>query len=455
MIIGSFSSKILAFLIVPFYTSILSTEEYGIIDLISTSVNLVIPFFTVLMAEAILRFCLDNNYEKNNLFTTGLITIFVGSVPLSILSSIIIPFTIIRGYTILFLIYYYAYVIHNYIAQFCKGINHVATFTISSIINTFSFLILNVFFLAYLDLNIKGYLYALILSNLISTLYIILIERVWKYISHFNKEYFKEMVRYAIPLVPNSVSWWVSNSSDKYLMTYICGISASGIYSVAYKVPSLFSTISSIFVSAWQLSAVDDFGTDESKKFFSNIYNLYSSFNIVIVSVIILISKFLSTLLFSNEFSQAWRFVPILLIAYLFNAMSGFVGTVFTTAKITRPLLTSTLIAAIANVIINIVLIPFIGGLGAGIATFISYFLVWIIRLKESHKIIKLNIDYKRDVTCYCLIIMEIILIEINSLSVYIVAFITTLVILIIERHIFTLVYSQISKHLIHFLHRG
>ncbi|MCQ4991499.1 oligosaccharide flippase family protein, partial [[Clostridium] symbiosum] len=82
-------------------------------------------------------------------------------------------------------------------------------------------------------------------------------------LSAIDKDKRREKIRYAIPLIPNSISWWISNSSDKLIVSYVCGVAANGIYYVSYKIPSLITTCSSIFFKAWQISAVDGFGSEE------------------------------------------------------------------------------------------------------------------------------------------------------------------------------------------------
>ena len=91
----------------------------------------------------------------------------------------------------------------------------------------------------------------------------------------FDKNLAKEMLRYAIPMMPNSLSWWISNSSDKYIVTWFCGTAVTGIYSVAYKMPSMISVVVQIFYNAWSISAVDGFGSEETLKFYNSIYKKY------------------------------------------------------------------------------------------------------------------------------------------------------------------------------------
>ena len=177
----------------------------------------------------------------------------------------------------------------------------------------------------------------------------------------------------------------------------------------------MFSIISTIFMSAWQISAIEDFGSEQSRRFFGEIYRSYSSLNNIVVSVLICLTRFIAGFLFSKDFYQGWEYVPILVAAYLFYAMAGFLGTIYTAAKKTKMVFISTVIAALTNIILNFVLIPIWGGIGAAIATFFSYFVVWLVRLIDSRKIIIIEINVIKDVLAYIIIFVQILLMMQNS----------------------------------------
>ena len=419
--IGNFASKILSFFMVPFYTAVLTTNEFGVADLMTTTVNMILPFFTLLVSEALLRFSLENSYDKTSVCSTGLVLLIVGTSFFLLLSPLIFLFKSLSSFYLLFVLYYLVTAIHTAIAYFSRGVEKVKVYSVAGVLHTFVFILLNIFFLLGLKIGVTGYLLSMILSSVVSSLYLVLGARLYKYVSFrkFDKRLLNEMLSYSLPLIPNSLSWWISNSSDKYILTFICGISVTGIYSVSQRIPSLFATVSTIFMGAWQISAYEDFGTKESEAFFSNVYRCYSSFNTLMVSFLICFTKPLAGILFSNEFYNGWKFVPILLIAFLFHSMSGFIGTVYTSAKKTKMIFYTTLLAASINVLFNIILISFIGGQGAAIATFFSYFVIWLVRMINSYKILKLKWNVAGDIISYIILIIQIILILSDAGIIY------------------------------------
>jgi len=406
MVLGNFSSRILSFLFLPLYTAILSTEEYGISELMTTTVNLIIPFFTLLMTEAITRFALDKETDKKQVFSCSIYVCLIGV----ILVSIGAPFFltgVLKDYVFLFVLFYICNVFHVLVFHFVKGIERITILTVAGVVGTVTVIAFNILFLVVFKMGITGYLLAHILSNLISAVFLCFPIKIWRYMvspKKADRALTKEMLRYSIPLIPNSMSWWISNSSGKYIVTAFCGVAMNGIFSVAYRIPSMFSIFSNIFMSAWQISAVEDFGTEKATRFYSKIYNIYNAGNVIIVSGMICATKILADFLFSKDFFQAWVFVPVLLVAYLFNAMSTFLGTIYTSAKKTKVIFTTTLAGALTNLATTFVLVKIMGVMGAAVAAFAGYFVIWIVRLVDSRKIIKLDINVFRDIIGYLIL---------------------------------------------------
>lgn len=426
MMISNFASKFLVFLLIPLYTHCLTTEEYGISDIIFTTVNLIYPILTLLMTEAVLRFTLDKNTESDNknIFTISLVISFLGFLILLIVGPLISKMVKINNYLLLFYLYYIATILYFLFSQFSKGIGKVKEFAISGIINTIVTILCNIIFLLFLDWKIEGYILSYIIGMVISSVYLFIKLRLYSYfinIKHINRNKVRDMLKYSVPMIPNSISWWISNSSDKYILYFFRNLSEIGIYSASYKIPTLLTTFSNVFVGSWQLSSIDEFGSDESIKFHRDIYNKYSLIVTFSVVWLILFSQLISKVLFAADYYIAWKPAIILLFAFLFNTLSGFLGTIYTSAKKTFFLFLSTLIAAIINIIFNILLIPKFGMVGAAIATLISYFFVWIFRLLNTKKILDMKLDLKKDIVSYILIVLEILLLELNINFYYVV----------------------------------
>lgn len=405
--ISNFVSKILVFLMLPLYTNVLTTQEYGTIDIISTTINLSIPIFTLSISEAILRYTMEKNVIKEEVLKESLKVIVKGFLILLILSPLTTFLKLPLVYVVIFLIYYLTTAIANALSYYTKGTNNLKLLGISNIIRALLLVSLNCLMLLVLKLNIIGYYISLIVSDIIFILILLIpvLKNKQKRIKQ-NNQLAKEMKSYSKPFIINSISWWINNASDKYLVLFFCGINITGIYSIAYKIPSMLEVVQNIFSQAWQISAIKEYKSKEAEAFFSTMYKYYNFILIMTVLIILLFLKSISKILFAKEFYVAWKFVPFLLLAILFGALSGFLGSLYSANKDSKMYAKSTLIGAISNIILNLILIPIFNAYGAAIATFISYLVVWIIRVKNVKKYLELKIEHKKNTIIHLLLII-------------------------------------------------
>jgi O-antigen/teichoic acid export membrane protein len=291
-------------------------------------------------------------------------------------------------------------------------------FSVTGIITSVLIISCNLIFLLGFKWGIKGYLLSYIIAFSLTGIIQFTLGGFRRYIIPFrliDKNKRKEMIKYSIPLIPNSISWWISNSSDKFIVTAICGVSVNGLYAVSYKIPSLITTMSSIFSNAWQISAVDGFGSETNRKYFSDVYHRYSAACMMLATTLISGNRFVCHIAFSKDFYSAWMFVPILLYSVTFQIMSGFLGTIYTTAKKTKMVFISTSIAAIINILLNILFVPLFGAKGAAWSTCISYCIVWMIRVIDSRKIMILSVDWTKEIVCNIILFFQVNLALVDS----------------------------------------
>lgn len=408
--ISNFASKILVFLLVPLYTSTLTTKEYGIAELITTTINLIYPILTLTIGEAILRFSLDSKSNKVQVFSNGIRVAIVGFVIMILSIPILSKSDVLGQYKMIFIIMYIISTLNVLFTQFARGINKIKNVAISGVVNTIIVVVSNILMLVIFEFGIQGYLLSMILGSAVSTVYLFVTCSLGKYIDlkHSNNKVLTKMFKYSAPMIPNSISWWVSNAADRYIVTGYCGVEQNGIYSVAYKIPTILTIFTSIFMQAWQLSAVQEYESEDRNKFYSEIYSYYNAFILIIATLLILFNKILARILFSNEFFKGWVYVPFLIVAFVFYGLATYLGTMFTASKKTNILFVSTLFGAVTNIILNFILVgKYKNAIGASIATLIGYIIVWIIRLITSKKIVKLSYNKTRIGMCYILLIFQ------------------------------------------------
>lgn len=437
MSIGSIGSKLITFLLVPFYTAVLSTEDYGIADLIFTTVNLLAPILTLSIGEATLRFALDKDTSDEQVFTIGFGINFASSVVLLFLLPLIGLLPSLQHDVRYLFLYYISYTFYNLVSNFTNGIGKVALYTFASVCQTVVLVVGNIVGLLVFKLGIQGYLLSYAISYFSATMILFFGGKEYKYCMspiRIERENTTKMLRYSLPMIPNTISWWVSNSSSKYMLAAICGVAVNGLYSVAYKIPTILSVIFSIFMSAWRLSAVDDFGSEECRKFYSSVYRKIEGGIIIAAAGIVLFNKVLARFLFSNEFYQAWIYVPILVIAFVLHGLGEFFGSVYTSAQKTSMLFYSSFAGAISNLVMNAIMIPLYGGIGAAIATTISYLIILAFRMIHSRRIMSINIKMTHSIIMISLLLTMSIIQTINMKYSFAISVLIFLFVLFAER---------------------
>lgn len=286
--IGNFSTKILSFFMVPLYTNVLTTTDYGNYDLISTTVTLLIPIFTLNIMDGTLRYSLDNELNKTSVFTISLqyyVKAVLGIIFLLTVNYFTNFIPILNTYRLFLFFQFILIAFSGILSSFSRGIDKVKEVSISGILGSFVCIILNLIFLLFIKIGLIGYFWANIGGVLAQVLYLFIVIKAWNYINlkKLDIDIKEKMLSYSIPLIANNIAWWINNVSDRYIITWICGVALNGIYSVSYKIPSILSILQSIFQQAWTLSAVKDYSSQDRDEYFTKIYNML---NYILISKI-------------------------------------------------------------------------------------------------------------------------------------------------------------------------
>lgn len=431
--IGTVGSKIVTFLMLPFYTNVLSTVEYGTIDLLLQTGSFLVPIFTIGIAVAITRFGLDDQYDKKDVFTTGLACYGLGLIVCLLLSLIAgIAFSLpgirfldqtenIWRYGIWIPILIISSGLHSICGSFVRAEEKLRVYTITGILNTVCNVLLMVLFLKFLRLGIGGYMLSVIIADIVSVLFLAVSSKLWRFVN-FKKLHIptaRAMVKFSIPLIPATISWWIINMSDRFMILMFIGASANGIYSVAAKIPSIVTILAGVFMEAWQVSIIGN--KTEQSHFFSNIMRSYQSLLFIAAGLVTMLSRFIIAHMTSADYYEAWQYVPLLLCSTVFSCLATFIGSIYTVEKKSVSHLVTTLIGAASNIVLNLMLIPRFGISGAAIATFASFMLVFVIRLIDTRKYITLHWSPVRFCISFALLMIQIVVMINDWGSVYII----------------------------------
>ena len=380
--ISNFTSKILVFLMVPLYTSVLSTSEFGSYDIITSTITLLLPILTANIIDGVMRFSLDSHAAKAEVAAIGLkyITISIILVAgLLVVVSHSSVFPEIDGLEHLIFIYYVGVAINTYFTQFAKGLELIRDLGIAGVLSTMVAALGNVLFLLVFSWGIKGFFLANILSLFTAIIYLGIKINIRKLIRNFyiNNSLERQMIAYSCPLIATTIGWWAISAFDRYVVTFMCGLSANGLLSVAYKIPAILAVFQGIFISAWQITAVKEYGKSDAAVFYGRSFCVINMLMSLICGFLILLSATLANFLYAKDFYLAWQYVPFLLISCVFNCMGGFLGPILSARKDSVTMAKSALCGTATNVVLNLVLVCLMDIQGATIATAISSYSIY------------------------------------------------------------------------------
>lgn len=416
--IGKICTQLITFFLLPVYTAVLSTEEFGIVDLLNTLVSLAVPIITLQLEQGIFRYlidCREDEEKKKKVISSVMLFLLIQTCIYIILFLIASQF-IQQQYKLFLVTNVIASAFSAIVLQTSRGLGDNKVYAKGSFITAATTVILNVVFIVWLKKGAYGMLSATLIGYLTGIIYIVFAKRIYKEvrIKYFDKNILKEILRYSIPLVPNMISWWVVNASDRTIVSSMLGVGMNGILSVSNKFSNVFSTLYSVFNMTWTESASINIHGEDRDEFFSKILNLIMRLFGSLAVGIIAFMPFCFNLLVNENFNEAYYQIPILIIASIFNILVSFLGSIYVAKKKTKEIAKTSIFAAIINLTINIALIKFIGLYAASISTVIAYFAMFIYRYMDSKKYVKLKFDKTYNISLIIIFAITLISYYIN-----------------------------------------
>ncbi len=381
---GKISTQFISFLLLPLYTVFLSPSAYGTVDLIVTYLTLFIPAATLQLEMASFRFLVDarKSEKKKALIITNVMQMVTAILVIGVVCLVTLNVITPIHYMWLILLNAVTLAFNNIFLQFARGIGQNKKFAIASIFTSMATLAGAIIFIVILHLGAIGMLLSIASANLVSCIYLAISLKLYRHLSHrqFNRALQKELVTYSLPLIPNGISWWVINVSDRTIISTVLGVAANGIYAISNKYTTIFSGIFSIFSMAWTESASLHIKDKDRDAFFSKISNtsvrLFGSIGLLLIGGMPLVFPYIV----GKEFREAYLYIPILVIGAFFNALVSLYGTIYVAKKMTKQVANTSIFAAIINIVLTIVFIKFFAIYAAAVATVIAYLAMTIYR---------------------------------------------------------------------------
>lgn len=409
--IGTFLPKLASFVTLPILTGCLTQEDYGIYDLITVLVSLLLPAATLQVQTAAFRFLIDvrgDNRKVKEIVTN----IFVFITPTSLISLVILYFCLFSQdpvVRILICLYFLADINVNATRQVCRGLSNNMDYAISAIISALGKMVFAVICVYWMRAGLRGTVFSLMMASTLSMLYLFLKAGIYRYfdLSCFNKDLLKDMLRYSWPMVPNSMSAWVMRVSDRFVVTLFMGPAANAVYSVANKIPSLLNLAQNTFTMAWQENASVVSKDKDASEYYSSMFRVMFDLMAGFFGLLIAATPVLFRLLIRGNYAAAYFQIPILFVAMFFYSMSTFLGGIYVAYKESKSVGVTTAAAAACNLITDLAAIRWIGLYAASGSTLISYIFLFIYRIRDVQRIVRIKYDLRHMVIVLSLMVVE------------------------------------------------
>ena len=395
--VGKLCTQLISFFLLPLYTSYLTTSDYGIVDLITTYVTLLVPLITMELEMSIFRFLVDARGKDKDTKT-------LMSNNYYILSISLVLFSILYWIVCLFWKFDYQFIIwidiiicllSGNLLQVTRGFGKTLDFSISCIITGVMTIVSNIVLILGFNMGAPGMIISMAVANGLGALYLFIRLKLYKYFTYklVDKKLIKDMYAYSIPIVPNGISWWIVNVSDRTIINVILGAASNGLYAISNKFPTLLSSLLGIFNLSWTESAALHIDSEDRDEFFSDIVNtvtkLFSCFGVGMIACM----PFLFYILINDKFYEGIYYVPFLVLGAVFNVVACLYSGIYLAKKDSKIVSKTSVIAAVINIVLNLVLIKFIGLYAAALSTTIAYFVMMIYRHFDIKRYVNIKFD--------------------------------------------------------------
>ena len=395
--LGKVCTQLISFFLLPLYTGYLTTKQYGVVDLIQTYVRLLVPLLTIELEMGVFRFLIDTRGKDkdtkevmSNNFTILFGSLFLFSILYIIVTSI---WHIDYRWFILFDIFICT--ITGNLLQVARGFGKTLDYSIACIITGAMTVLLNILLIVFGGLRVTGMVLSMAIANGLGALYLFIKLKLYGYFNKklIDKNLIKSMIKYSAPLVPNSLSWWIVSVSDRSIISVVLGAASNGIYAISNKFPTLLSSVFAIFNMSWCESATLHINSEDRDEFFSDVCNtvvkLFTSLGVGMIACM----PFIFPILINSSYNEAFIYIPILAIGVVFNVGVSLYSSIYIAKKMTKQVASTSVMGAIINIVVNVLLIKFIGLWAACISTMISYFVMMIYRHFDLKKYIKIKYE--------------------------------------------------------------
>lgn len=397
--IGNLSSRILTFLLVPIYTRYLPPSAFGEIDILITLLSMLYIVVSLQSIESVFRYIQDSK-SRQETSTTMSSALAIAAMGLAVFSVACFVFVRVSGfeYGIVFALHVFTSVLSNMLLQSVRGMNKMKLYAGVGVFSTVVNIVSNILFVVGLEMGAVSLLWAPVVTNSSVIVVLLLFCRMYQYfrIDSIHMPTVSQHLRFSLPLIPNAIFVWLVSSLGRFILLHYYGTSDVGIMAIALKFPMILSTLNSVFFSAWQVSLVSEFSSQDKDRFASDVFNGIACAQLSAMLVILPLSKIVMFTFVGRSYLSAWVYIPAFFAGVIFDSYAMFYNAGFYGAKKTDSIFYGSITACVVYFVVGMVLAKPLYILGVGIAYSAATMARWLVVKYRVIPYMKISMDKRR-----------------------------------------------------------
>lgn len=423
--VGNVSTKLISFFLIPIYTAYLNPSEYGGYDLIISILNLIVPLAFVQIWDGVFRFAFDKNQNEHRKFiiNNGFIVAF-GGIGVLMLFNLILSIIYPSYITKWVVIYGICYAMQYYYTVIARVNLDNLIFSISGVVNSLITALSNIYMIKYRGMGVDSLYIAASIGILIQ---ILMIEIRFKSLRSFkpksvSRKCILDMIRFSLPLCISTIAYWMLNGYAKILISNQLGVYDNGLYAVANKFTSMVLIVVSVFQFAWNEMVYIMSNEKDKTKIYQMGIRFIFSMTMSSGAIFIFISRLIFPFFVDIKYHDAITLIPISMVGVTMSSFSSFAGTLFLANKKSGVLLSTTIYAVIANIVLSSSLISKYRLQGTLVALTIALSILALSRLIALYKQYKIYLGVSNYLSIILLLSSVVFYFKFDSLTTDIIA---------------------------------
>ena len=399
-------NKVVSFLMIPIYTRFLVPSDYGVIELLGLTTDVIGMVISVGIAGAMYRFYFDydNDKDRNEVISTAILSF--GAIALVSLGAISLSSNFLALKILNSEKYYYYFLIafcslwFNTIVQMGYSYLRIKEKSIQYLIYSLCRLILglslNIYLVAIIEMGVMGVLLSTLIGSITFSIFLV-IPILIKVRARFSLPKCKKMLKYGAPLIPTNLAAFVVHASDRFFINHYVGLADTGIYSLGYKFGNLPNNfIAAPFMQIWEIRFFKWYKDKNAHIIFGRIFTYLCFLTFFVGLGISVLIKDALVIMSDSSYWSAYKIVPIIIISYIVFSFQYYFNMGIYITKKTKYLAYINMSNAGLNIILNFVLISRYGIWGAAFATLACFTYKVIITYYIGNKLYKISFEAGR-----------------------------------------------------------